>query len=479
MDKIDLLVDLLERKGWHIYRAANEQDPLKLLSSPRVKRPDPGTPYYLIPATSDISTPKDKFNVLMHAGVANRLPHFEHDSKAGIVKVFGYRDDTITFMLDSGSVELPIDSEDDLRLIIQNYISNYYDVKFFDSAAQLEQFAAGRKMTPQAESPLERQTRWLYVTDDSESGRIGIYPENPGHFLFRGQSQRYSPCWSTASRSIGSSTRQMQSLSDAEKATIIVNLTRTDWFVRELRETVPCKELRGQLVQINEVALAQHYGLPTGYIDLTQSLQVAMFFACAKFDGEVQNPTPVTEGEGVIYVLDFKKQGDFSKLKPIGLQAYGRPAEQWGWTYEMTLGDDFELLPTIERWYFKHDLQESIRVLNCFAGQKTLFPNDPLVKLAEAIKLARKLPREHVERRAEDLISNPDGLLGMSVEKVVNLCVSYGGVEFENGEPVPNIDEIRGEIEADWIRKREGFFKGVTVRLVRSSPDDDASDAKT
>jgi hypothetical protein len=61
-------------------------------------------------------------------------------------------------------------------------------------------------------------------------------------------------------------------LTEANQALLIANFVRAEWFVSLLRETSAAKWLRAKRVFLDEMAVAQHYGLPTGYIDLTQFL---------------------------------------------------------------------------------------------------------------------------------------------------------------------------------------------------------------
>jgi hypothetical protein len=241
MCDIGSVVDLLERKGWHLYETAQEDDPVKLLSKGRATRLAAGQPYYLVPATSTFLSAEEKLNELRRAAIDGKLPRFSDGLDDGVIKAFAFGDKKLSLVLHSHTVELDFESTDQVQRIIRDYVSNYYAVRFFASVAELEAFAAERKMTPQAKSPLTRQTRWTYVTESEDSSRIGMYPENPGHFLFRGQTQRFSPCWSTASRNIAAGFRKLHELSEKDQATVIDNMLRADWFIRNLRNTAPCQ----------------------------------------------------------------------------------------------------------------------------------------------------------------------------------------------------------------------------------------------
>jgi hypothetical protein len=118
--------------------------------------------------------------------------------------------------------------------------------------------------------------------------------------LFRGQERRYLPCVSTAARGLGTNVRHLHELSEPHQARLIANLIKTDWFVGLLRESNAAKWLNENRIVVDEVAVAQHYGLPSGYIDMTQSFDVAAFFPCCHYDAACKSWSPVAEGEGVL-----------------------------------------------------------------------------------------------------------------------------------------------------------------------------------
>ena len=228
---------------------------------------------------------------------------------------------------------------------------------------------------------LPSQLRWTYVHRDEDPTWTAIHPENPGDVLFRGQRKRYIPCVSTATRGIGIEARLLHELSEPNQARLIVNLIKTEWFIELLRETAAVIWLKERRIFVDEMAVAQHYGLPTGYIDLTQSFEVAAFFACCRYDFTDKSWTPVADGEGVIYAVHWRTVPPGHFIRPINLQSFPRPSEQWGWTCELRLGDDFDKLPFVQKFIFKHDLEASRRIFARFSGGKDLFPSDPLSEL--------------------------------------------------------------------------------------------------
>src|SRR5262249_33833374 len=158
------------------------------------------------------------------------------------------------------------------------------------------------------------------------------------------QNKRYEPCYPTIARELKSRARNMTSLIQTEQAAMILNWTRTQWFAECLQETPAFQWMKQHKIYMDEIAVAQHYGLPTGYIDLTQAFDVASSFACCKYDPVKKRWDPLKTGEGVIYVIDQREILPDNRPIPICLQPFPRPSEQWGWVHEVTLGDDFDNL---------------------------------------------------------------------------------------------------------------------------------------
>ncbi len=92
--------------------------------------------------------------------------------------------------------------------------------------------------------------------------------ENPGRFLFRGQRCRYPTVTPTLHR--------MKNTSRGQAYTILRRL------IGQARSQILPSEIRGMISATPEetIALLQHLGWPTPYIDLTDDPEVAFFFAC-------------------------------------------------------------------------------------------------------------------------------------------------------------------------------------------------------
>lgn len=145
--------------------------------------------------------------------------------------------------------------------------------------------------------------------------------------------------------------------------------------------------------------IAQHYGLRTSFIDLTDDIKVALFFACCKREnGNEYRPISNADlselgDNGVIY------HGHSTQSQMIGYQPFYRCHRQRGYyidtaieypCWEVSLnGNGFEKL------YFKRTVELSERLCDEFDGGKTLFPDDnyrPLVEMIDVIEKEKVFP---------------------------------------------------------------------------------------
>lgn len=101
------------------------------------------------------------------------------------------------------------------------------------------------------------------------------------------------------------------------------------------------KEMEEGGLEVNYNGLAQHYGIETNVLDLTNSFLVAAFFATTTYDPlmDVYQPIVQSDLQGVIYFFptgSYLSFGHEPPIWPIGLAALRRPGEQRGFGMEMT-----------------------------------------------------------------------------------------------------------------------------------------------
>jgi|GEM_PF-3022530 len=345
--------------------------------------------------------------------------------------------------------------------------SSDYNTKYFNSIDAIRDFINVLDWTPQKPSALSGQLRWQYVHDPHDLSRRVIYPSNPSPIFFRGQTKRYQPCHSALNLCLAPGARTLSELPEDQQVRLILGLIRTQWFIECMRRTPIFEWAEQERVSMNETAIAQHYGLPTGYIDLSQSFEVASFFACCQYNSEEQKWEAATSEEGIMYVVDIRK-APFTSIKPIHLQPFPQPSEQWAWTYETILGDDFDQMPNVFKLIFKQNREASEAILSQYNNGNCLFPPDPLVAVAERIKASQIIPRAIALKVIEDIIE-PHGLPNSTIKDILLLLTEQEpGVNIIDGLPVIIDPKIRAEMEQVWEQRRDDFCQGIGIELVRA-----------
>src|SRR6476620_3829926 len=145
---------------------------------------------------------------------------------------------------------------------------------------------------------IRREEFWYGYSDGDSWGAIPFVDS-----LFRGQNRPYETMLPSIARGLEIKTDgQLWQQSPLSQAKIILRLAQSWWFSRELDYHPIKAHATEQKLKLDPIALAQHYGIPTGYLDLSDDFNVAAFFAScrpsATSEGEVWEP--VEEGVGVI-----------------------------------------------------------------------------------------------------------------------------------------------------------------------------------
>ena len=298
------------------------------------------------------------------------------------------------------------------------------------------------------------------MTGDGKRARL--FPSDPSPVLYRGQNRRYSPSFPTIARSFSRRVSMVRDLPEEDQAALATDLARTWWFGEEIERHPAMRWAASQNIAFDKTALAQHYELPTGYIDLTQSFSVACFFAtCEKREGAWR---PKESGRGVIYAFDYTVlERPLSLVVPVGLQPLPRPAEQWAWVVEMSLGQDFEAFPAVRWMQFEQDPGVSKHFLEMFDHGRDLFPPDAMGDVARHIRSAKAIPKRFVDSAVKELTEDEFGVPPEQREALKR--VIQASTDLAEAEPRILCHE---SAERDWNRRKADFMDGVGVRLVRS-----------
>lgn len=196
-------------------------------------------------------------------------------------------------------------------------------------------------------------------------------PGRPGDrsFMYRGQTARYPTCGPSLLRGVPTDEWQIKALLSLERFRVaeLQLVLRDHPFEAVARK-------RGFYVDYH--ALAQHYGIPTSLLDLTSNVEVAAFFAVAKWDGESASFQPMESGTGVMYRFDWTALGPgYSEFfEPVGFGPGLRPARQHAWTFRLRPGRDFQQVPHVTAFEFTHSKEASAELFERFDGGAWLYP---------------------------------------------------------------------------------------------------------
>ena len=201
-------------------------------------------------------------------------------------------------------------------------------------------------------------------------------------FLFRGQTDFYERC-------IPSLYRNNPSDED-----VMIERMRCVELENYLLQLPQVRDFMQYKLSIDFVGLAQHYGIPTDVIDLTSSLDVALFFAMCKPDADgLTYHYCEDDGEhiGYIYAIDtceynqtknnIKSLFD-NKITCIGMQPFERPGSQRGFSIKLGKGETLTGL----LYSFNYTPADSKAIYNYFDGGKALWHEDAITEVVREIK---------------------------------------------------------------------------------------------
>jgi hypothetical protein len=462
------IVEIFEKKGWALYSSnTGIQDDLnEIIVRGKASELNIGWYYLILPLAFRDSGPNEVWDHIDFLRSVNKFPKFRLNKETFEINGLILESDAIHLIpTNKNGYNIEIKSENIEEALKYGFLNN--NIFYFPSIEKLIEVIG---LPPQQTPVLDGQLRWEMVWDDKDGKGIA-FPSEPSKLLYRGQVKRYQPCYPSMARQNPQNVNNMLSLSQSAKIDIIVSLVKGYWFTEVIEETPQFKWANTQNLKLNKWALAQHYELPTGLLDITQSIEVAAFFACCKLKDGEYFPVGEEEDEGIIYSIDYGliPEHKRSAVKAIGQQVFPRPNRQWGWTYECLLGENFDMLPFVTKFIFKHNKEQSERVFKKFDEGLHLFPDDPFATVANKIKYSPVIPFQLTVDAINDLLSDEYGLKGEDGETLLQLVQQ----KISTTQDVISIidDGLMQKLESVWSVNQKSFFDSVGFRLVRTRKD--------
>ena len=281
---------------------------------------------------------------------------------------------------------------------------------------------------------MEEPGHYFVMHREDEPHMAVLYPtgRNPLTF-YRGESKYHETCVPSLLRTDDEETILKAHLQAAELECILCqHPVVRDFLLREIH----CSKLSMPFkLTVPFEGLAQHYGILTPYLDLTNDKWSAAFFAITNYrQGKWEVVIPTEHQQyGSFYRLanvDFHNKS-LPQPSPIGMQYFNRPGRQSAFTLDMTQTKDLNQYPGVERIYFRHDTDANQLVYDlCQQGRKFL-PSDSLVSVVESIKELKQYSQSAVDKTRIDCYSEKtedemeDYMKSFGLESVVSPVVGF------------------------------------------------------
>lgn len=224
-------------------------------------------------------------------------------------------------------------------------------------------------------SYLQSDNTFVLVRNDG-NGRIQFMPTSPsGMKFYRGENDFHEVCKPSLFRGLSANR-------------ILIEQLKTSEFILLLESHPIVRDFLNSGYDIAPVGMAQHYGLKTNILDLTNSKWVAAFFACTKtnstgayelLDGSYENKM------GILYSLDIEPESFGKDVIVVGAQPFERPTRQNAFALSLSEDDNFNDRKGLRIIPFKHDIESESILFDMFYRSKKLFPDDMLVDVVSQI----------------------------------------------------------------------------------------------
>ena len=244
--------------------------------------------------------------------------------------------------------------------------------------------------------------------DVKTSGYVMGYPhgtvimQGERESYYRGEKQIYPQSGTSLSRSLAKLSSEKDRL--LYRLVADMRIAEFDYFLRKFDRT-RCWEENG--LTILPEPLAQHYGLETDWLDITNDFNVALFFASCYWDHAAKKWCPLTKNQtekndqtrfGMIFhvpawrarttnAITFLPDSDEGMILPIGYQPFMRCHSQYGYGMHMKTSIPLQNNLSFEKLYFRHNEKLSRDVYELMDCGKKIYPEEGLDDFQDIIDL--------------------------------------------------------------------------------------------
>lgn len=224
-------------------------------------------------------------------------------------------------------------------------------------------------------SKLERLGKYCLVISSEDSNDMELIPASKSRLtLYRGQNEYYDKC--------------LPSLFRCNDAAVLKARLQFSELLIFLRKHPILKDCVYNKHTIEW--LAQHYGIPTHYLDLTTDKWVAAFFATTIYDNGNYYPVDITNPKhpkfGVLYrysVTQNLYNKNTGKIHYIGMNYFNRPGRQSAAVIDLKDDKDLNSLVGFEKIFFRHDNDASNLIYSLSLKGGKYFPKDSLGQIID------------------------------------------------------------------------------------------------
>jgi hypothetical protein len=287
-------------------------------------------------------------------------------------------------------------------------------------------------------------------------------------FLYRGQNQRWQPC-------VPSVYRSAKGDEEHSRLDFLMSRIRIAEFEALLQGHPLIQYALQEHIELDYDALAQHYEIPTFWLDLTSSIDVACFFAVAR-RGAGREWLPCDKGTGVVYRVRWR---DFVEPRryftSISHSPASRPGRQHAWAMGLNRGVDFDQAEFVEALEFRHSRSHAQQIIAAHAVR--LYPHDSLADIADILKACPVVTMKGIKAA---LIR--DGCPGERVEGIAlqtARSIAEGlGLDVHLDEEFALTEEQLQAGEQEAAKLRQVFLSEIGFRLGRTRKASDVPESE-